>query len=148
MAMRVRHEVPLFCEELSLRPPLRWGGILAVAGLLALGVWSGGWGGAGLQWLSGVCLTLGSAGAVGLWRLSRFETSIGRYGVRAGCWDLAYQFARSDVTSATSQKARSWRSWFASEEVLLEVGGASGSRTVAIPTREPRELLAALQGGS
>lgn len=145
MPVRVREEVPLYCEELRLRAPVRWTSALAVVSLLAAGIWSGGWGGAGLEWVSGLCLTAGSVGAVGLWRLSRFETSIGRYGVRAGCWELAFHFARADLTTATVRKARSWRAWFAPQEVLLELGGASGPRTVAIPARDPQELLGALR---
>jgi len=143
--MRVREEVPLFCEELRLLAPLRWAGGLAVTGLLAAGIWSGGWGGSALQWLSGLCLTLGSVGAVGLWRLSRFETAVGRYGVRAGCWELTFTFARGDVLAAERQKARSWRAFFAKEEVLLKLSGPAGGRHIAIPSREPQELMEALQ---
>lgn len=139
--------MPLYCEELRLRAPVRWTGAVALVSLLAAGIWSGGWGGASLDWVSGLCLTAGSVGAVALWRLSRFETSIGRYGVRAGCWELAFHFARADVRSAAVRKARSWRAWFAADEVLLELGGAFGPRTVAIPARDPQELVGALREG-
>ncbi len=145
--MRVREEVPLFCEELRLGAPWRWGGAIAVAGLIATGIASGGWGGSTVQWLSGLCLTLGSAGAVGLWRLSRFETTVSRYGVRAGCGDLGFTFARADVLAAEKQKARSWRAWFAPEEVLVRLSSPAGERQLAIPSRQPQDLMDALQEG-
>lgn len=145
--MRVREEVPLFCEELRLVAPLRWGGAIFVTGLIATGIWSGGWGAAAGQWLSGVCLTLGSLGVVGLWRLSRFETTVSRYGVRAGCWELGFTFARADVLSAERQKARSWRAWFAPEEVVVRLSGPAGERQLAVPSRQPQELMDALREG-
>lgn len=145
--MRVREEVPLFCEELRLVAPWRWGGAAAVLGLIATGIGSGGWGGGALQWLSGVCLTLGSLGAVGLWRLSRFETTVSRYGVCAGCWELTFTFARADVLSAEKQRARSWRAWFAPEEVLVTLSSPAGERQLAIPSRKPQELVDALKEG-
>uniref|UniRef100_A0A7V1ZIF9 Uncharacterized protein n=1 Tax=Thermoanaerobaculum aquaticum TaxID=1312852 RepID=A0A7V1ZIF9_9BACT len=82
---------------------------------------------------------------MGLWRLSRFETAVGRYGVRAGCWELTFTFARGDVLAAERQKARSWRAFFAKEEVLLKLSGPAGGRHIAIPSREPQELMEALQ---
>lgn len=145
--MRVREEVPLFCEELRLTAPWRWGGTAAVAGLIATGIGSGGWGGSELQWLSGVCLTLGSLGAVGLWRLSRFETTVSRYGVRAGTWELGFTFARADVLGAEKRRAHSWRAWFAAEEVLVRLTGPAGERQLAIPSRQPQELMNALKEG-
>lgn len=127
--------------------PVRWGGGLLVSGLLVTGIWSGGWGTSAVQWLSGVCLTLGSLGVVALWRLSRFETTVSRYGVRAGSWELGFTFARADVLAAEKQKARSWRAWFAPEEVLVTVSSPGGQRQLAIPSRQPKELMEALREG-
>lgn len=143
--MRERAEIPLFCEELPLKAPVRWAARLGVLGFVASGVWAGAWGGEALAWLSGLCLTLGSAGAFGLWRLSTFETNVGRYGVRAGCWELAWTFPRADVTSAKAQPARSWRALFAPHEVLVELSSRAGRRRLVIPARDPQELVAALE---
>ncbi|MCS7182910.1 MAG: hypothetical protein NZ869_07355 [Thermoanaerobaculum sp.] len=143
--MGTKHEVPLFCEELPLKWPVRWAAMVAVASLLLTGVAVGALRSEAWQWVSGLCLTLGSAGAVGLWRCSRFETSISRFGVRAGCWELAWTFPRTEVTAAQARKARSWRVWFASQEVEVVLSVTAGARRLSLPTREPEELLQALR---
>lgn len=144
--MGPKHEIPLFCEELRLTRPFRWGFLGAVAGLLLAGVVLGAFRSGAWQWVSGLCLSLGSAGAVALWRCSRFETTVSRFGVRAGCWELAWAFPRAEVTAAQVRKARFWRAWFATQEVEVELSPAAGARRLSLPSREPEELLKALRG--
>lgn len=143
--MRIRVEVPLFCEELSLRPGARYSLVLATAVSAAFGIGLGAWGATRLSWLSGVCLLLATAGFFCLWRLARFETNVGRFGVRAGCWQLFWSFPRQAVQNASVGKAQSWRKAFATQEVTLCLQEPKGQRFVTIPSRDPQELLAALR---
>lgn len=137
--------MPLFCEELSLRPGARYSLVLATAVSAAFGIGLGAWGATRLSWLSGVCLLLATAGFFCLWRLARFETNVGRFGVRAGCWQLFWSFPRQAVQNASVTKAQSWRKAFATQEVTLCLQEPKGQRFVTIPSRDPQELLAALR---
>lgn len=143
--MRIRVEVPLFCEELPLRPGVRYSLTLVTAICTILGIGLGAWGASQLSWLSGACLILATGGFFSLWRLARFETNVGRFGVRAGCWQLFWSFPRQAVKDASVAKARSWRKAFAAQEVTLCLQEPKGQRVLTIPSRDPQELLAALR---
>jgi hypothetical protein len=143
--MRRPVEVPLYCEELPLKGKFRFLLGATTGGFALLGIWAGAWGGAGLAWLSGLCLTLATGGFFGLWRLSRFQTLVGRYGVRAGFWELTWNFPRAAVKSVSCAPARGWRRLFSSQQVLVELSQPAGPQRLAIPCRDVQELIEALR---
>jgi hypothetical protein len=75
-------------------------------------------------------------------RCRRCEITIGtkRIDVRSG--PLRGMVPTGAVESVAHRPATAWRRWFANEEIVLSVSVGAGS--VAIPSRRPAELIAAL----
>lgn len=119
--------------------------LLATVACALAGWWLGGAGVGGVFWLAGLFLTLAALGLFCLWRLARFQTLVGRFGVHAGCWELAWSFPKAAVVDTLVRPARRWRRWFSASEVWLELATPKGKRELAIPCRQPQELLAALR---
>ena len=143
--MRRKFEVPLFCEELRVAPLVRWVLGLGTAGAAAVGMWAATRPEAVFAWLSGLALTGATVGLFACWRLARFETTVGRYGVRAGLWEFAWSFPRTAVEQASAYPARSWRRFFAAREVQVTLTVSGKRRVLALPSRQAEELVAILQ---
>lgn len=128
-----------------MRAALRLGLATATAVLAVAGWWLAAAKVAGAFWLAGLLLTLAALGLFCLWRLARFQTLVSRYGVHAGCWELALSFPKAAVVDTWVRPARRWRRWFAASEVWLELATPKGKRELAIPCGQPQELVAALR---
>jgi|GEM_PF-1537726 len=142
--MRRKVEVPLFCEELRLTPSVRLAVAVATGGMAALGMWAATQPGALFVWVSGLGLTGATLGLFACWRLFRFETTVGRYGVRAGLWEFSWSFPRLAVEQVTIRSARRWRRLFAPWEVQVTLFDRGKTRVLLLPSKSPEELVALL----
>lgn len=141
VSQRGMGDIPVLFQAVELRPALVGGGwlgvALLVAGAIALALrFVGGLG----ELAGGLLAAFGVVLAFVLIRCRRFEVTVGTNRVETRVGFAERTLPLGLVTGAVAAPASSWRRAYTDREVRLEVAG----ERVAVPTREPEELLEAL----
>lgn len=90
---------------------------------------------------------LGTGGVLllaAVWRLGTYEIVVTDAGLRAGPSLIGRWFPRGELASTTPRPATGWRRLYARNEILTTFSQESGIPPLALPSRAPKELQAAL----
>ena len=135
--------IPHYHEWVPLRNKVRTAAWVVAAGTMVPGFAVVGVAdGAAASALGQVGVVLGGLVLAGLFRCGRYEIAVGTKRTDLGPDPFRRIVPTGAVESAACRPATSWRRLFADEEVVLQMSVGAGQ--VAVPSREPAALVAAL----
>jgi hypothetical protein len=135
--------IPQHCEVVPLKAGVHSLGWLAALGSIASGFAVAAWAPGRLGEIPGsILVILGGVALGAMVGCRRLEVVAGSTRIDLGAGPFHTVVPSGAVESAERRPATGWRRLFADEEILLRVSVGSGE--VAIPTRQPSDLLAAI----